>query len=52
MRNVLKNIPGAGKMTQEHWLFLQRIWVQFPAPTWQLMSVTPVSRVPRLQRFM
>ena len=51
MRNVLKNNPGAGEMTQEHCLFFQRTQVQFPAPTGQLMSVTSVSRIPRFQRF-
>ncbi|CAO2645153.1 Zinc finger protein Aiolos [Lemmus lemmus] len=32
---------------REYWLFFQRIWVQFPAPTWQLTTVfNSSSRVP------
>ena len=37
---------GGGEMAQrlEHWLLVQRTWVQFPATTWQLTAVYCNSR--------
>jgi hypothetical protein len=29
---------STGNNSQEHWLLFQRIWIQFPAPTWQFTA--------------